>query len=65
MSKNDFRGEVWNNIDQKVLEKIVEINAEAVDGKVGHDSYTAKATKYLQSFYGFFVVDLKKPLTFS
>lgn len=51
MSKKDFRGEVWNNVDQKVLEKIVEINSEDVDGKVGHDSYTAKATKYLQSFF--------------
>ena len=46
-----FRGEVWNNIDEKVLAEIVKINAEQVDGKVGQDSYTKKATSYLQSFF--------------
>ncbi|MBP3436417.1 MAG: aminotransferase class I/II-fold pyridoxal phosphate-dependent enzyme [Clostridia bacterium] len=51
MAKKDFRGEVWNNIDEMVLAQIVRINGEAVDGKVGHDSYTAKATAYLQSFF--------------
>lgn len=46
-----FRGEVWNNIDERVLAEIVRVNAEAVDGKVGKDSYTARATAYLQSFF--------------
>ena len=30
MTKKDFRGEVWNNIDPIVLQKIVKINDEAV-----------------------------------
>ena len=51
MAKKDFRGEVWNNIDSKVLAEIVRINEEAVDGKVGNDSYTQRATEYLQSFF--------------
>ena len=51
MAKKDFRGEVWNNIDPAVLSEIVKINSEAVDGKVGNDSYTARATEYLQSFF--------------
>lgn len=51
MKNKAFRGEVWNNIDQLVLEKIVKINIEDVDGKVGNDSYTAKSTAYLQSFF--------------
>ena len=51
MAKKDFRGEVWNNIDPAVLSEIVKINSEAVDGKVGKDSYTARATEYLQSFF--------------
>ena len=46
-----FRGEVWNNVDEAVLEALVRINAESVDGKVGHDGYTARATAYLQSFF--------------
>ena len=51
MLNKSFRGEVWNNIDEKVLEEIVRINGEPVDGKVGQDSYTEKATSYLQSFF--------------
>ena len=51
MANKTFRGEVWNNIDEKVLSEIVRINSEDVDGKVGQDKYTALATKYLQSFF--------------
>lgn len=51
MKNKTFRGEVWNNIDPFVLEEIVRINAEDVDGKVGNDSYTKRSTEYLQSFF--------------
>ena len=51
MKNKAFRGEVWNNIDPVILQEILSINNEAVDGKVGQDSYTAKATAYLQSFF--------------
>ncbi len=51
MKSKTFRGEVWNNIDPKVLEEIIRINTEDVDGKVGNDSYTKQATEYLQSFF--------------
>lgn len=51
MSSKAFRGEVWNNMDPRVLEELVRINTEAVDGKVGKDRYSAKATAYLQSFF--------------
>lgn len=51
MTSKVFRGEVWNNIDPYVLSEISRINTEEVDGKVGKDSYTAKATEYLQSFF--------------
>ena len=51
MNNKDFRGEVWNNIDRYVLEQLVKVNTEAVDGKVGQDRYTARATAYLQSFF--------------
>lgn len=51
MARKAFLGEVWNNIDPFVLEEIARINTEDVDGKVGKDSYTAKATAYLQSFF--------------
>ena len=51
MLNKAFRGEVWNNIDSKVLEALVKVNDEPVDGKVGQDKYTAQATSYLQSFF--------------
>lgn len=51
MLNRSFRGEVWNNVDSQVLEELVRINDEQVDGKVGQDKYTAKATEYLQSFF--------------
>lgn len=51
MLNKSFRGEVWNNIDSKVLEELVRINDEQVDGKVGQDKYTAQATAYLQAFF--------------
>ncbi len=51
MLNKAFRGEVWNNIDKQVLDAIVGINDEVVDGKVGQDKYTAQATAYLQSFF--------------
>lgn len=51
MADKSFRGEVWNNIDDQVLADLVKINGEPVDGKVGQDRYTAKATAYLQSFF--------------
>lgn len=51
MAKKNFRGEVWNNVDDAVMAELLRINAEDVDGKVGHDSYTAMANEYLQSFF--------------
>ena len=51
MTNKTFRGEVWNNIDSFVLNELVRINSEQVDGKVGKDSYTAKASAYIQSFF--------------
>ena len=46
-----FRGEVWDNTDEYVLSEIIRVTREAVDGKVGQDRYTAKATAYLHSFF--------------
>lgn len=48
MNKKDFRGEVWTNVDSEIINKIVEVNSEIVDGKVGNDSYTKNATKLMQ-----------------
>ena len=48
MLKKDFRGEVWTNVDKGLMELMLRINSEEVDGKVGEDSYTAAAVAELQ-----------------
>lgn len=50
MSK-DFRGEIWANVDSRVMDAIVKANTEKVDGCVGNDSYSLKAIEYVQSFF--------------
>ena len=59
MSKKDFRGEVWTNVDSEIINKIVEVNNEIVDGKVGNDSYTKNATKLMQQNFKTEISELK------
>ena len=51
MSAKDFRGEVWTNVHPKVLEAIVQANEIEVDGKVGNDGYTKRATEIMQGYF--------------
>lgn len=50
MSKH-FRGEIWTNIDENVLEAINKANLEPVTGCVGGDEYSKWAIDYVQSFF--------------
>ncbi len=50
MSK-DFRGEIWTNVDPRVMQAIVEANSEAVDGCVGNDSYSLRAVETVQKYF--------------
>lgn len=50
MSK-EFCGEVWENMDPRVLQAIARANEEAVDGGVGNDSYSLRAAAYVQHFF--------------
>ncbi|MBP3314457.1 MAG: hypothetical protein J6M03_01425 [Clostridia bacterium] len=51
MSLKDFRGEVWTNVHPEIMNELVRINGDAVDGKVGNDSYTRAATRELQKYF--------------
>lgn len=50
MSK-EFRGEIWTNVDERVLEAINKANFEPVTGCVGGDEYSLWAQDYVQSFF--------------
>lgn len=51
MPSKAFRGEVWENMDPRVLQAIARANEEAVDGGVGNDSYSLRAAAYVQRFF--------------
>ena len=51
MKLNSFNGEVWTNTHPEIINELIKINAEAVDGKVGNDGYTKKATELMQKFF--------------
>lgn len=51
MASRDFRGEVWTNIHPKVLDAMVSINGDPVDGNTGADSHSVKATELVQKYF--------------
>ena len=40
MKKQDFHGEVWINAHKDVLDVMVKVNSEDIDGGYGTDSYS-------------------------
>ena len=51
MRTKELRGEVWENMDPRVLQSIAKANGEAVDGAVGGDSYSLRAEAYVQKYF--------------
>ena len=51
MGRKDFRGEVWTTVHPDILERIVTVNDEAVDGGNGNDSHSRHAVELMQSFF--------------
>jgi len=45
---NDFRGEVWINTHEDILNAMIKANSEPVDGGYGVESYAEKATGLMQ-----------------
>ena len=46
--RSDFRGEVWINIHPDLLDTIVRINEDPVDGGYGDEKYARRATELMQ-----------------
>lgn len=51
MASRDFRGEVWTNVHPDVLNEIVRINVDPVDGNTGNDAHTKAATELVQQYF--------------
>ena len=51
MGRKDFRGEVWTTVHPDILERIVAVNDEAVDGGNGNDGHSRHAVELMQSFF--------------
>ncbi len=49
--KNDFRGEIWNNVHPELLDAVIKANNEPVDGGYGDESYARKATELMQKYF--------------
>lgn len=43
MLSKDFRGEIWSNVDPRVMQALVQANETPIDGCVGGDSYSQHA----------------------
>ena len=51
MGLKSFRGEVWTNAHPEIMAELLRINSDVVDGKVGNDTYTKKATALMQEYF--------------
>ena len=48
MTSKAFRGEVWTNTHPDIMAEMFRINEIDVDGKVGHDGFSLRATELMQ-----------------
>lgn len=48
MKSRDFRGEVWTNVHPEIMNVMVRVNQEVVDGNNGHDFHSVHATELMQ-----------------
>lgn len=48
MASKAFRGEVWTNTHSAIMAEMFRINEIDVDGKVGHDGFSIRATEMMQ-----------------
>ena len=51
MVSRDFRGEVWTNVHPDVMNAILKINDDPVDGNTGNDCHTKRATELVQRYF--------------
>ena len=51
MLRKDFRGEIWSNVDPRVMQAMVDANQTEIDGCVGADSYSLRAIEMVQRYF--------------
>ncbi|MBQ7652566.1 MAG: aminotransferase class I/II-fold pyridoxal phosphate-dependent enzyme [Victivallales bacterium] len=51
MASKAFRGEVWTNVNPQILEQMLKVNSEVVDGNTGKDAHSVHAVELMQSYF--------------
>ncbi|MBQ6473132.1 MAG: aminotransferase class I/II-fold pyridoxal phosphate-dependent enzyme [Victivallales bacterium] len=51
IAKKAFRGEVWTNVHPALLQRMVEVNDEPVDGNTGDDRHSRRAAELMQKHF--------------
>ncbi len=51
MPSKEFRGEIFTNVDSRVMQAMLEANLEKVDGCVGADSHSKRAVSMIESLF--------------
>ncbi len=51
MASKAFRGEVWTNVQPEIMERLQQVNAEAVDGNNGKDCRSIHAAELMQAYF--------------
>ena len=51
MASKAFRGEVWTNVHPEIMEQMLKVNSEPVDGNTGKDAHSIHAAELMQAFF--------------
>ncbi len=51
MLSKDFRGEIWTNVDPRIMQALAKANEQPIDGCVGADSYSLRAIELVQQYF--------------
>ncbi|MBQ8401927.1 MAG: aminotransferase class I/II-fold pyridoxal phosphate-dependent enzyme [Clostridia bacterium] len=51
MKSQAFHGEVWINAHEDILDAVVRVNSEPIDGGYGNDSHTGRAKALMQRYF--------------
>ena len=51
MTSKEFRGEIFTNVDERIMRAMLEVNEQEVDGCVGSDSHSTNAVSMVQKYF--------------
>lgn len=51
LASKEFRGEIFTNVDSRIMQAMVNVNTEEIDGCVGYDSHSINAISMVQKYF--------------